>query len=85
MDAYPYVNVRFMFQEHSTGCPPYSELDFSDATTWCLQQAGRNAALTALGLGQENIKGALKEWLGNKEIRKDFPQFTAFLNNKFDI
>jgi len=60
MDAYPNVNVRYMFQEHGTGCPPYSELDFSDATTWCLQQAGRTDAQVMLGLGQENIKGSLK-------------------------
>ena len=35
--AYPEANLRYYFQEHSTGCGPYSELDFNNSTTWCLQ------------------------------------------------
>lgn len=85
LDAYPNIDVRFMFQETSTGCPPYSELDFSDATTWCLQEAGRTDAQTMLGLGQSNVKATFKEYMGSKEARKEFPKFRDFLNNKFDI
>jgi len=91
LEAYPNVNLRYYFQETddnysiSTGCPPYSELDFSDTTTWCLQQAGRRDAMTMLGLGQEHIGPTFKTWLNDKQLRKTYPKFRNYLNEKFDL
>lgn len=94
MEAYPNINIRSYFAETtddyaiSTGCPyvgAKSELDFSSDYTWCLQQAGRRDAQTMLGLGQENIVPAWKNWLKDKEMKKEYPQFRDFLNEKFDI
>ena len=74
-----------MFYETNTGCEPYSELDFGDQTTWCLQEAGRREAQTMLGLGSENIGSTFRTWLKDKQLRKVYPNFRNYLNEKFDI
>lgn len=83
LDAFPDVNLRYYFQEFNLGCGPYSELDFNNSTTWCLQEAGRREAQNMLGVGQDNIKGTLREWLKNKELKKEFPNFRRYLTTLF--
>jgi len=38
-----------------------------------------------LGLDQANIGPHFRTWLRDQQLRKDYPNFRDFLNNKFDI
>ena len=73
MRAYDGINMRFYFQEHGTGCPNISQLDFNGEDTWCLQEAGRRDAATALEMGQEHIQSSLRQWFDDKDLQKQYP------------
>lgn len=79
LDAFPDVNLRYYFQEYNLGCGPYSELDFNNSTTWCLQEAGRREAQNMLGVGQDDVKRTLGDWLKSKDLKKEFPYFRSYL------
>lgn len=81
LEAYPNINLRYYFAEWGSGCPPHSSLDFTPETTWCLQESGRRQAAAMLGLGQVNTRKHLTEWLKDKQLRIDFPDFDEYLHH----
>ena len=55
--AFPDVNYRYYFQDKETDpCGVWDLLDFSNSTTWCLQETGREEAKKAL------LKNELSNW-----------------------
>lgn len=82
-DAFPEVETRYYFEYDETVCPPNSELNFNNSTTWCMQELGRSDAQNALNQGQEMINKSLDEWLEDQELQVEQPNVLNYLRKVF--
>lgn len=76
--AYPGIDMRYYFQLE-TDCPGAGGIDFSNSTTWCLQEQGRSDAKAMLELGSETIAEKFDNWNRDRVIAKKYPHFSEYL------
>lgn len=74
---YQGVNTRYYIERHH-GCGT-SSMDFNGTDTWCMQEAGRQDAADALGLGQERINFGVKAYLYDPAVRTKFPDLSEWV------
>jgi len=80
--AYPEVNFRYLFQQREAQLSGTKELEFNNATTWPLQENGRQVAQETLAAGEGAIFKLLDEYTESTNLKKQHGHWINYLTSK---
>jgi predicted acylesterase/phospholipase RssA len=80
--GYPNVNFRYLFIQKEYNLSGKAELQFDNATTWPLQENGRQIAQETLAAGEGTVFKLLDEYHKDAKIKKEYGHFINYLNAK---